>query len=705
MVWEASPLLSVSASTTNCSLSLGDDGDLVLSSSISGEKLWSTNTSGMGVLSLQLLESGNLVLLNITNLTIWQSFDSPTDTLLQGQAFKPGMQLTSAANSKAPGTTYSFAYKGLDAYLFASFHEESAVPYWELLRDYRSSSKPEAYIVFESGNLNWYANDLSFVALSNFQTLLIDSGIYMWRAKLGTDGNLQSYYWTPLGWTAGSAGQALTSDCQKPDYCGAYGICTGQGQCQCVSPSFQQLSSDPSQGCKPTEPLNCTGNITLVNLTGIDYFSNQFFTSLLVSSQECQRLCIANCSCAAAFYHNQSSSCYLIDNLRTMQSTPFTNTTAFVKVQKTSAVSAVLPPLPNGSTNTGAVIAASVGSILGLGVLCLALFWCYTLKKRKAEIIDDERFLQSLTALPPRFSYKEMVIATKKFTQKLGSGGFGSVYEGVLPDNTRVAVKQLERASGQGRKQFRAEIATIGCICHLNVVRLRGFCLESKHRLLVYEFMANGSLEKALFKGSDTSQPLVLGWDTRYQIALGTARGLAYLHEECVDRIIHCDIKPDNILLDDKNMAKLADFGLAKLVDRQESKVVTEMRGTRGYLAPEWLSNMPIGERTDVYSFGMVLLELVSGRKTLDVSADGEKLYLPTWAFSIVTQGRDFMELVDGRLDTHTVDEEQLRKLVEIGLWCIQEDMSLRPTMGVVVKTLEGLLEVLPPPIPCSGQR
>ncbi|CAH9071427.1 unnamed protein product [Cuscuta epithymum] len=224
------------------------------------------------------------------------------------------------------------------------------------------------------------------------------------------------------------------------------------------------------------------------------------------------------------------------------------------------------------------------------------------------------------------FSYRDLQYATKDFSEKLGIGGFGSVFKGALPDypSSVIAVKKLESIS-QGEKQFRAEVSTIGSIQHLNLIRLRGFCSEGNKKLLVYDYMPNGSLDSCLFG----VEPKFLDWKSRYQITVGIARGLSYLHEKCRDCIIHCDIKPENILLDSKMCPKVADFGLAKLVGRDFSRVLTTMRGTRGYLAPEWITGVAITPKADVYSYGMVLFELLSGTRNSDHSRDGKVKFFP----------------------------------------------------------------------------
>lgn len=298
------------------------------------------------------------------------------------------------------------------------------------------------------------------------------------------------------------------------------------------------------------------------------------------------------------------------------------------------------------------------------------------------------------------FSYRELQNATKNFSEKLGGGGFGSVFKGVLQDSSVVAVKRLEGIS-QGEKQFRTEVVTIGTIQHMNLVRLRGFCSEGNKKVLVYDYMANGSLDFHLF----ISQKAVLGWKQRYQIALGTARGLAYLHDECRDCIIHCDIKPENILLDSQFGAKVADFGLAKLVGRDFSRVLTTMRGTRGYLAPEWISGVAITAKADVYSYGMMLFEIVSGRRNTEQSENEKVRFFPSVAATVITKDEDIRSLLDPRLEgDSSVDTEELTRACKVACWCIQDEESHRPAMSQVVQILEGVLEVNTPPFPRSIQ-
>jgi serine/threonine protein kinase len=220
-----------------------------------------------------------------------------------------------------------------------------------------------------------------------------------------------------------------------------------------------------------------------------------------------------------------------------------------------------------------------------------------------------------------RFTYRDLKAATGNFKEELGRGGSGVVYRGVVDQGRVVAVKKLAGVE-QGDEEFWAEMTVIGRINHMNLVRTWGFCSEGRHKMLVYEYVENESLDRHLFATDRRPLP----WDDRYRIALGTARGLAYLHHECLEWVVHCDVKPENILLTREFVAKIADFGLAKLSKRDDRSGVefSRMRGTLGYMAPEWALNLPINAKVDVYSYGIVLLEIVTGRRiSQQATADG----------------------------------------------------------------------------------
>ncbi|KAH0938289.1 hypothetical protein HID58_005750 [Brassica napus] len=342
-------------------------------------------------------------------------------------------------------------------------------------------------------------------------------------------------------------------------------------------------------------------------------------------------------------------------------------------------------PPSKGKNKTGII----VGVIVGLGLLSiLAGLGIFIIRKRRKPYTDDEELL-SMEIKPYTFTYSELKSATQDFnlSNKLGEGGFGPVYKGNLKDGREVAVKLLSVGSRQGKGQFVAEIVTISTVLHRNLVTLYGCCFEGDHRLLVYEYLPNGSLDQALF--GDKS--IHLDWSTRFEICLGVARGLVYLHEEARVRIVHRDVKASNILLDSELVPKVSDFGLAKLYHDKKTHISTGVAGTIGYLAPEYAMRGHLTEKTDVYAFGVVALELVSGRPNSDEVLDDDKKYLLEWAWNLHEKGRE-VELIDDRLSEFNVEE--VKRVIGVALLCTQASHSLRPPMSRVVAMLSGDVEV-----------
>ncbi|KAF3489136.1 hypothetical protein F2Q69_00055402 [Brassica cretica] len=291
-----------------------------------------------------------------------------------------------------------------------------------------------------------------------------------------------------------------------------------------------------------------------------------------------------------------------------------------------------------------------------------------------------------------RFSFREIQSATSNFSPKniLGQGGFGMVYKGYLPNGTVVAVKRLKDPNYTGEVQFQTEVEMIGLAVHRNLLRLFGFCMTSEERMLVYPYMPNGSVADRL-RDSYGDKPS-LDWNRRICIALGAARGLVYLHEQCNPKIIHRDVKAANILLDESFEAIVGDFGLAKLLDQRDSHVTTAVRGTIGHIAPEYLSTGQSSEKTDVFGFGILILELVTGHKMIDqVNGQIRKGMILSWVRTLKAEKR-FAEMVDRDLKGK-FDDLVLEEVVELALLCTQPNPSLRPRMSEVLKVLEGLVE------------
>ena len=283
---------------------------------------------------------------------------------------------------------------------------------------------------------------------------------------------------------------------------------------------------------------------------------------------------------------------------------------------------------------------------------------------------------------------------TNSFKDKLGQGGYGGVYKGKLQDGCFVAVKVLKELKGNG-EEFLNEVASIGRTSHVNIVTLMGVCFEESKRALIYEFMPNGSLEKFIYKENPSNATHQLGWETLYKIAIGIARGLEYLHRGCNTRILHFDIKPHNILLDENFCPKISDFGLAKICPREESAIsMLGARGTAGYIAPEvFCRNIGmVSHKSDVYSYGMMVLEMVGGRNNFDVSVDRDsEIYFPHWIYKRVELDKELG--LQGLVSNE--DEEIAKKMIIVSLWCIQTDPSSRPSISKVVDMLEGSLDSL----------
>lgn len=310
-----------------------------------------------------------------------------------------------------------------------------------------------------------------------------------------------------------------------------------------------------------------------------------------------------------------------------------------------------------------------------------------------------ERFLSDMAReKPTRFTSQELATCVCDFSQVLGSGGFGVVYKGEFKNGIQVAVKVLKDTTVKKlEEQFMAEVSTMGRTYHFNLVRLYGFCYEPSMRALVYEYMEKGALDKLLFSQQSAS----LRFETLHRISIGIAKGIAYLHEECHQRIIHYDIKPENVLLDLFLNPKVADFGLARLSNREStSMVMSGCRGTPGYAAPELWTPYPVTYKCDVYSFGMVLFEIVGRRRNHDVALSGESQeWIPRWAYDKFNNG-DLIQMFSVLGIDEEEDKEKAERMVKVALWCVQYLPNSRPKMSTVVRMLEGGVDIDPPPNP-----
>ncbi|KAK1683637.1 hypothetical protein QYE76_044485 [Lolium multiflorum] len=355
------------------------------------------------------------------------------------------------------------------------------------------------------------------------------------------------------------------------------------------------------------------------------------------------------------------------------------------------------PPTPpasrSGDSKTGAIaggVAAGAALVFAVPAIGFALW-----RRRKPE----EHFFDVPAEEDPevhlgqlkRFSLRELQVASDNFSNKniLGRGGFGKVYKGRLTDGTLVAVKRLkeERTPG-GELQFQTEVEMISMAVHRNLLRLRGFCMTPTERLLVYPYMANGSVASRLRERQPNEPPLE--WEKRKGIALGSARGLSYLHDHCDPKIIHRDVKAANILLDEDFEAVVGDFGLAKLMDYKDTHVTTAVRGTIGHIAPEYLSTGKSSEKTDVFGYGIMLLELITGQRAFDLArlANDDDVMLLDWVKGLLKEKKIDL-LVDPDLQG-VYTEQEVEGLIQVALLCTQGSPMERPKMSEVVRMLEG---------------
>ncbi|XP_043721105.1 G-type lectin S-receptor-like serine/threonine-protein kinase At1g34300 [Telopea speciosissima] len=732
IIWS---LNSTSTSPVNQSSSLVimPAGILQLNDS-TGNNLWQPTAFGdPKQTKLVLGEDGNLVFGN------WSSFNYPTDTILCNQTID-GTTLVSK-NGK-------YMFRNNQDLVFNSSNVYTTIT--------------PIGILYSSGTLT-----VKNIASSY---MMADLGsVRLRRLTLDDDGNLRVYSLRSRSGTWMIVWEAIQNLCTIPGNCGPNYICVNNGSnstyCVCP-PGFEvRTGSGGEQICERRIPLTLNHS-KFLRLDFVSFSGGPNQGDLQAPNfTSCEDGCLANPNCLAYSvkfngYHycvhherllygywstySRLATFLRISNSETNVSNNFTGMTTKVNTICPTLISLPLPPNQSKTTTRNVAILSIVFSMEFI-VLSLSV-WAFLKKYLKYQDMAWTLGLELLpSGGPKRFSYAELKAATNNFSTIIGQGGFGIVYKGELPDHRSIAVKCLKKVTG-GETEFWGEIIIIARMHHLNLVRIWGFCVEKDHRILVYEYIPNGSLAKYLFpanspaitessgqgksstgsssnnnnnnNNSDSCRssnlventPLrpLLDWNVRYRIALGIARAIAYLHEECLEWVLHCDIKPENILLGDDFCPKVADFGLSKLTKKEDKVAMSRIHGTRGYLAPEWVTReQPITAKADVYSFGMVLLEIVSGVRNFDSrlssSNASEDWYFPRWAFDKVYEERKVEDLLDRKIN-HCYDSqvhfELVDRMVKTAMWCVQERPELRPSMGKVAKMLEGTLEITEPPKP-----
>ncbi|KAJ0477170.1 putative protein kinase RLK-Pelle-SD-2b family [Helianthus annuus] len=688
-------------------LSLWKDGNLVLTDG--GQRIiWSTHTESQSSsveLKLKLLNTGNLVLQD-QNQIVWQSFDNPSDTLLPNQPFTRKTQLVSSRSSTNYSSGYYTLLFDIDSILRLVYNSADTTSiYWPDPRLSTNTAGRFKYIDDRTAVFDSYGH---FNSTDGFSFDSADFGLGPQRMmRLDTDGNLRLYSLRRgMKWEV--QWQAISHICRIDGTCGPNSLCTytrdSGKRCSCLH-GFKMVNvQDWSRGCEPEQSNVCNkdNDCDFLELPYTEFYGYDISLHRNTTLDACKKTCLQDNNCKgfnfAQIAVTRPFRCFLKSSLHNGYQMGVYGT-MYIKLPKQLVLSfnpakaigrssytcprrVVVTPLVRfyeKKNNTKPLeFMIVVGITIGfIEILCIVFFW-YCSSKHSST--TEQMYFPASTGFR-RFTYNELKKASRNFSEEIGRGGASVVYKARLKDNRIAAIKKLKNNGDQGEDEFQAEISTIGRMNHMNLIETWGYCAEGKHRLVVYEYMENGSLANNLRLDK-------LDWATRLNIVIGTAKGLAYLHEECLEWILHFDVKPHNILLDGKYNPKVADFGLSKRWDRGggDKWDFSMVRGTRGYMAPEWVLNLAITSKVDVYSYGVVVLEMITGRSPCSENGEGQG-GLVSWVQERVKTECWVEETVSGSIRGE-YDGSVMEKLVEIALQCVEENSEARPTMSQVVNML-----------------
>ncbi|XP_054804852.1 G-type lectin S-receptor-like serine/threonine-protein kinase LECRK3 [Prosopis cineraria] len=690
-----------------------------------GQTLWtSENTPSGRVASGALNDFGNFVLQDRSSTSVWETFKDPKDTMLPSQTLGKGGKLSSRKlEADFAQGRFQLVLQDEGNLVMHSINlpsEYANENYFDSKTVESDTSSPGTQLVFnKSGDFYVSRENNDTYTFSN-QNIPSQSQFYL-RVTLNFDGVLTFYQhprrsygnetWTPIWSKPDNICSATIKE--GAGICGYNSFCrlgeNSRPNCQCP-PGYSLLDpEDPYGSCKPDFIQGCKEDelsqgkdlYDFKELIDTDWPLSDYALLKPFTEEKCKQACLEDCFCAVAIFRS-GDSCWKkrwpLSNGRVDTSLNFGKALIKVRKDNSSLSGPPGPPIIKRKNQDTLILVVSVllgsSAILNLvltGAFCLGFSSIYQLRKKLKSVYRSDSAVETNLRC---FTYKELEEATNGFKEELGRGAFGVVYKGaiVMGPAVPVAVKRLNTFLLQEtEKEFKNEVNVIGQTHHKNLVRLLGFCEEGNERLLVYECMSNGTLASLLFRDSRPN------WNLRLKMAFGIARGLVYLHEDCGTQIIHCDIKPQNILLDDYFNARISDFGLSKLLNMNQSRTHTAIRGTKGYVALEWFKNMPITAKVDVYSFGVLLLEIVCCRRNVDMEPENEeRAILTDWAYDCYTTGS--LEALVEQDHEALNDKENLERLVMVAIWCTQEDPTVRPTMRKVSQMLEGVAEVPAPP-------
>ncbi|CAN6574392.1 unnamed protein product [Malus baccata var. baccata] len=689
------------------------DGNLVLLNQ-SKTLVWSTNlnsTTTSGSVQAVLLDSGNFVLRagssNNTSEPLWQSFDHPTHTWLPGgrlgfnKITNHTQTLTSWKNSENPAP-------GLYSLELAPDESSSYILLWNRSKQYWISAPwNESSHIFKVAPENQMFN-YSYVTNENeryFTYSLYDLKTVS-RCSLSVSGQIQQLTWLEKRWTL--LWSLPLQQCDVYAFCGAFSSCnpTSSDNCKCLKGFEPNRQSDwdlqiYSGGCSRRTSMQC-GNATSANGTGDWFLGDEFLEIHSISLPEnnqygyalgiesCRSACLNECRCTAYAYESNSY-CSIWHGdvfLPELVASDGGGRTLYIR--------AAASDIKKKRLIKPSLVIAIVTTVTSLLLVIFGYFlWKKTLGKKREQRNrygeTKSKFAaggENNDAELPIFGLRAIIAATNNFAEanKLGEGGFGPVYKGILAENQEVAIKRLSKKSGQGQQEFMNELKLIAKLQHTNLVRLLGCCLEEEEMILIYEYMPNRSLDKLLF---DASEKRELDWGRRFRIIEGIAQGVLYIHKYSRLKIIHRDLKASNILLDRALNPKISDFGMARIFGINQTEANTNrVVGTYGYMSPEYARYGHFSEKLDVFSFGVLLLEIVSGKKNAAFYRFEHSPTLAGWAWELWKEGRG-MEVIDESVRETCHLDEALR-CIHVGFLCVQEAPADRPTMSSVIRMLQG---------------
>lgn len=690
-------------------LKISKDGNLQVHDS-KNEILWSSNVSSLSVsvdLSVALLlDSGNLVLQSRGE-TVWQSFDHPTDSFL------PNMKLTITKNGnekkalqswKSPSDPSDGQFTaGIDTFILPQLVVwDGNHTHW------RSGPWNGNILIGVQFNFRDFIN-AQLVVSNDKEGTITTTYFYPNKSLLSTymlrtDGKFTQIWWDDRKQKWEVEWQVPATECDIYGKCGAFGTCNSKRPtiCQCLKGFEPKNKAEWSKGnwsggCLRRTKLHCEKGIGkqdgFLRLKMMKVPDNAEWRFGL-NQDQCRSQCLNNCSCLAYAYDTGIGCMTWSTSLIDVQEFSVGGVDLYLRLEHSEL-----------GTNKKKVLTAVIGSFVGTTVIAVLL--CFLWRQRahhqdKKQTMNKDANINSDTKSTvkfeeiPQFKFETLTAVTNNFHEgnKLGRGGFGSVYKGKLEDGQEIAVKRLSRASTQGVEEFMNEVKVISKLQHRNLVRLLGCSVEGQEKMLVYEYMPNKSLDVILFVAGKQKD---LDWKTRFNIIEGICRGLQYLHRDSRLRIIHRDLKASNILLDEELNPKISDFGMARIFGGDQDEANTRrVVGTYGYMSPEYAMEGLFSEKSDVFSFGVLLLEILSGKRNSIFSDDEHSLSLLGYAWKLWNE-KNIMSLIDPAISEPHHGKDVMRG-VHVGLLCVQEFATDRPTVPTVISMLKGEISELPYP-------